>query len=458
MSAPRARLRDASLPARVLLPSGRWVRLSDAKARSAAAAGAAHGRAGIFRQEFGVLRADGVLRQDGGQPLDPLELALRDVHALRALLFHASVLEEEPGQFGCSHCDAPFEVAPSRLLEIGPFRDGELRDPELDAPFAFERDHAIPALVVGGVDPGREPRRTGARRVRTVRLAERTAAQVLPLWRAAERRELKLTPAVVAAMGVVALGRERRAGPIADALASAPDASWNALVDLWYEAHYSYRLLAEHRCAACGARTDLEVPLMREIAPAPEDDIATEEGREPRRPRRARRAGEFPDLDAFEAKVRAVAARVYRARRVRNVDLFIDAGVAACDDGGEPLLGCYTPGRIDGEVGPERPEVRIFYRTFRSEFHEDPGFDLDHEIEETIDHELTHHLHHVAGSDPLDDEEHGEIEAERTRRVGRRETVRRAARGFGDDLRDFVRYTWPVWLLACGATALTWCT
>jgi hypothetical protein len=287
-----------------------------------------------------------------------------------------------------------------------------------------------------------------------VRLAARTAGEALPLLRLASEAaeaeaaggwaELRITPAVVAAMGVAALGPERRAGAIADALAGAPQGAWAAIVDLYHEAHYPARLVAVHRCASCGARNDLDVPLEREL---------------PRETRRgARRKGEMPDLDTFEAKVRVAAERIYRARGVRNIDLFIDAGVPACDDGGEPLLGCYTPGSAGGDLGiAAAPEIRIFYRTFEAQRREDPGFDVGAEIEETIDHEVTHHLHHLSGSDPLDDEEREEIERERVRRVGQAEAIRRARRGALSDLGGFVRATWPAWLLVAAATALGWC-
>jgi hypothetical protein len=255
-------------------------------------------------------------------------------------------------------------------------------------------------------------------------------------------------------MGVAALGEERRAGAIADALADAPDEAWAAIVDLYQEARYPARLVGVHRCAACGARNDLDVPLERELDRAPLSALA------PRRPAppRGRGAEVFPDLDEFERRVRAAAARIYRVRGVRNIDLFIDAGVPACDEGGEPLLGCYTPGGVDPALGVAHPpEIRIFYRTFKAEVEADPGFDVDAEITETLDHEVTHHLHYLAGSDPMDDEERGEIEREHARRVGLSESARRARRGLAADLAGFLRVTWPMWVIAAAATALAFC-
>lgn len=448
-SAPRR------LPARVHLPSGRVVRLSDAAARAHAATvlGARAGRGAGERAPIGacardvqILAGPSVLSDARGAPLDPLGLPLPDAHVLRALLAFAGVVPEEPAAYTCENCGAPFEVAPSTLLEIGPFTDGELHDPELDRPFDFGTSHPVPAL------------RVGRALCRSVRFVERTVEEAMPLLRMPGEGVLRITPSVVVAMGIAALGRERRASVLADALAKAPDDAWAAIVDLYHEARYPARLVAVHRCAGCGARNDLDVPLERELERAPlraPGDGEVERGAHGSTSRGARA---FPDLDAFEARVRAAAERIYAARGVRNIDLFIDAGVPACDDGGEPLLGCYTPGTPADDLGvPRPPEIRIFYRTFQAEARADPTFDVDAEIEETIDHEVTHHLHHLAGSDPLDDEEHEQIERERLRLVGHAEAVRRARRGALAELAGFLRATWPIWVITAVGTALAWC-
>lgn len=267
----------------------------------------------------------------------------------------------------------------------------------------------------------------------------------MPLWRAAEASTLRITPAVVTAMGIVALGAERRASVIAEALVRAPERVFASVVNLVHDAHYPRRLVALHRCVACGARNELDVPLAREL------------GRGELAPRWAGSA-RVPSLDAFEVRVRAIADEVYRSRGVRNVNLFIDAGVPACDEGGEPLLGCYTPGGRDPELDvAESPEVRLFYRSFEEEARLDPTFDVEAEIRETIDHELTHHLHHLAGTDPLDDEERAEIAREQLRHVGRAEATRRARRTAADSLSGFLRTTWPVWAVVLLATIIGWC-
>jgi hypothetical protein len=379
-----------------------------------------------------ILEAQGVASTDEGAPLDIRALPVRDAHTLRALLTRAGILDEEPDTFTCQNCSAPFEIAPSRLLEIAPFVDGELDDPELDAPFEHQKLHPIP------------PVRAGASLARTIRIAPRTVEEALPLWRAEGDRHLGITPAIAAAMGVTALGSERRARVLADALMSASPEAFRAIADLLHEAHYPPRLVGVHRCAACGARNDLDVPLARDIPREPIDD------RGPRRP--------FPDLDAFEAMVKAAADHVFRVRRVRNIHLFIDAGVPFVDDGGEPLLGCYTPGGTDADLAiPRPPEIRIFYRTFESEYRTDEQFDVESEIRETIDHEVTHHLHQLAGVDPLDDEERAAIAMDEARRVGKREIARRARRSLAQDLVGFFRVAWPLLVVAAAATYLAFC-
>jgi len=420
------------LSARVHLPSGRVARLSDEAARRAAArARTPDVRPGGCMEALGILEAEDVARTDAGAPIDVRGLSLRDFHVLRALLVHAGVQAEEPAELPCENCGEAFRVAPSSLLEIAPFIDAELDDPELDAPFDHETAHVIPAI------------RVGTELARSIRIAARTVEEALPLFRA-ESAPTRITPALVVAMGITTLGRERRASAIAKALAAAPDEAYRAVADCLYEAHYSARLVAVHRCAACGARNDLDVPWQREI---PYEVGA---------PRKARRA--FPDLDAFEAMVTSAADRIYRARGVRNIDLIVDDGVPACDDGGEPLLGCYTPGGTDATLGiPRAPEIRLFYRTFQAEHRHDRSFDVAAEIDETIDHEITHHLHHLAGDDPLDDEEHAVIEKETIRRIGKREAARRAGRGLASELAGFVRTTWPLFVIAFVATYFTFC-
>lgn len=380
-----------------------------------------------------VLRAPGVLslhHDAAATSVDALPLA--DFHVLRVALVQGGAIDEPDVVSPCDNCGAELTVAPAREVELGPFRDGELDDPELDAPFLFGDEHVVPAFRVGrGV-------------ARSVRLAPRTVGDAATLLRRDLRAPIELTPALVAALGVVAVGRERRASAIARALAAAPDATWDAVCDLWDDAHGHPRLIAAARCVACGARNDVPAPAERELSSPAGPGAA---------PRRGREARVFPEPDRFAALVRAQADAIFARRRVRGVDLIVDEGVPAVDDGGEPLLGCYTPPHTDDLDIPRPPEIRLFLRTFRAEVEADAAFDLEGEVRETIDHELEHHLNFLAGDDPLDDEERDAIVDERRRVVGRRESTRRGLRALGADLYGFLRVGWP--LLLAGAIA-TW--
>jgi hypothetical protein len=134
------------------------------------------------------------------------------------------------------------------------------------------------------------------------------------------------------------------------------------------------------------------------------------------------------------------------------VELVVEGGTPAVDDGGEPLLGSYVPPH-PGDAGmPSRsPVVTVYYRTFAAMWNEDGAYDWDDELVETIEHELEHHVSFMRGDDPTDDEERAVIRDEAVRIVGRREAGRRAIEGFGASWLDFFRRTWPLWLLALAA-------
>ena len=381
-------------------------------------------------EALSLLEMPNFVTTDEGKPIDVHDLSVRDFHVLRALLGYAGIVPDEQIELPCSNCGEQLQVKPSSLLEVGPFVDLELDDPELDAPFCHDEPHSIPRVLVG------------KERVRNIRIVSRNVRDVLPLWHVETTHDVRITPALVTAMGITALGRERRASVIAEALMRASPAAFRAIADLVYQAHYSPRLVGAQRCASCGARNDVEVLSVHEI---PYDTTETQ--------RRTKRS--FPDVETFDRMVREAGKRIYRQRGVRNIDLVVDDGVPACDDGGEPLLGCYTQGQHDDLPGePRGPEIRIFYRTFRDAFRDEPSFDVRAEIDETIDHEVTHHLHFLAGDDPLDDDEREAIVVENVRRIGKREATRRAGKELVEDVGGFFRTAWPLLLVAFIATFL----
>src|SRR4029078_12093312 len=119
-------------PALVHLPSGRAVRLSDPAAARAAARTPAE--EGPFARALSILAADGVLADDTAAPLDVYTFPVRDVHVLRAFLARAAHVPEEPAPFVCENCGAPFEAAPSSLLEVGTLLVAGRPDSALAAP------------------------------------------------------------------------------------------------------------------------------------------------------------------------------------------------------------------------------------------------------------------------------------------------------------------------------------
>ncbi|MFO0552138.1 MAG: metallopeptidase family protein [Polyangiaceae bacterium] len=419
-----------ALPSALTLPSGLRVRFGDVGKREP------RDREAPPRTQVASALAlcEGRLFDAGsGAPVDAWDLSLGDVHVLTAVLARSGLVAETPTRIACENCGAPLEVAPSEHVELGPFLDGELADPELDAPFDFARTHRIPATI------------TPSGLARTARLAPRSAREAKLLVDATS--SVALSPALVTALGIVALGKERRAQAIARALARAGDRVWTELGHLWERAHYSPRLFAQVFCA-CGARNELLAPADREL-----DRIAPELPTE----REGAPAG-FPSDAEFDRLVEDARARVFAARGVAGVDVIVDGGVPDCDDGGVPLLGSYlptTPGLAPGEDGP--PEIRLYVRSFQSEFRLDSSFDVAREIEETLDHEVEHHLHFLAGYDPMDEEERAVIARDRERVIGKSELARRSTRAAMSDLTSFLTRAGPLLLVIAIAFYLQFC-
>jgi hypothetical protein len=130
------------------------------------------------------------------------------------------------------------------------------------------------------------------------------------------------------------------------------------------------------------------------------------------------------------------------------VALIVEGGVPACDDGGVPLLGSYVPPFAGSEQQPsQQGEVTLFYRTFRAEWQDGGPYDWRAEVRETLEHELEHHEGHLRGHDPMDEDERDEIAREVVRTVGKRALARRGTRALFSDWGEFLRRTWPLWIV-----------
>lgn len=410
----------AKLPRRLHLPSGRVVSL---EARGAPAGERRRPDAPLFDEVFAL--ADRVTLASDGRPVALDDLALSDFHALRAVLCATGWIHEEPIEIECRNCRRPYAVTPSAAMPLGPLRDGELGDGELDATAPFGEPIAIAPIE-----------REGGPAIEEVVLEPRTAGEARPAFAALARRELTIDVGLVRALGVARLGDERDPEVIAELLAGASDDAWNDVGDAFLGSHYPPRLFGLTHCPECGARNDVDAPYEREVVPS-----------EPRRQGDADE--EIPPPEAFAAEARAIFERWAEDVPGDPVELVVDEGTPACDDGGELLLGAYLPPVKGDERTPTRPgSVTVYVRTFRAMWDEDGPYDWRAELEETIEHELEHHAGWLAGDDPMDDEERDAIAAEAVRVHGKREIARQGASALATDLLGFWRRTWIVWVVA----------
>ena len=161
----------------------------------------------------------------------------------------------------------------------------------------------------------------------------------------------------------------------------------------------------------------------------------------------------LPPLEDFVELAHAIADPLIADIPGEKVELIVESGTPAVDDGGEPLLGSYVPPPPRGAPVPTQPPtVTIYFQTFERIEREEGPFDWEEELRETIHHELEHHIFHLRGDDPMDEEEHAEIDREVVRVVGRGEATRRTLAAFGLSIPDFLRRGWP--LIVLGALAL----
>jgi hypothetical protein len=430
-------------PKRVHLPSGRVVAL---EAKVAAPRKRAP-KDPLFSELVDLVTSGDLVLREGDAAVDVRKLTLADFHALRAIATRLGWLAEEPIEIACRNCEAPMRVAPCASLELGPWADGELDDEELDRMLALTLPHPIP--------PVRLP---GGATARHLTLRNVTVADAAPLHRALRRRRLALTDRFVAGMGIESLGEERDPRRIAQALERCSEAAWTAIGDLFLRAHYAPRLASVATCPKCGARNDVDAPYEREFEPAPfEPASGGPSGLRPALGGSSSNEELFPSFDAFSARAREIFEEV-AGPRAGAVTLIVDAGVPACDDGGEPLLGSYVPPGGDPTAPVGVAEVTVYHRTFEAMWNEDGPYDWDAELIETIEHELEHHDGWLVGHDPMDDEERAEIVREHARMVGRTAVARRSVGALGADLRGFLVRTWPIWLIvAVVSLAITVC-
>ena len=132
------------LPRQLTLPSGRRVKLSE-RAITDAAARSSRPVASPLSAAWSALAAPAALVDDTG-PVTVGDLPLSDAHVLAALVFRAGLVDEPRVDVRCDNCDRAFSVQPSSAVEPGPFVDDELSDPELDAPFDFDRNLDVPPI------------------------------------------------------------------------------------------------------------------------------------------------------------------------------------------------------------------------------------------------------------------------------------------------------------------------
>lgn len=419
----------------VLLPSGRTIELCAKRV-----AGASDLRQAI---ELGAISVPSAAELRA--------LPLCDANVVEGILAAIGAFDREPVVVVCRNCGDEVEMEPAATLPVAPLLKPP-GDEELDRPpspiDAWDREalHPLPRTITVG-------RR---HKVDRVLLARRTFADREALERLLPADDeddpgLEVSPRLVRALGISAVARDQTRVTSAIAIARAIEALrgqafwdvWDAIVRAFDAQHWPPRLLAACPCPKCGARNDVEVvrlPLewVDELRAQKHD------------------AAPFPDLAEFRARAAAITREVLAGTRLEGLpglEVIVDDDVPPCDEGGEPILGCYTPAPdIDDAVRLDdgaRYTITLFYRSFRADNEIEP-YDVDAEIRETIDHELEHHVGFLRGHDPLADEEHEEIAREHARRrgAGKSEEIAASVGWLAGDFARFLRVTWPLWVLA----------
>lgn len=407
----------------IALPGGRLANLQSDVAPRPSRPGSAW-KDEVVEALAGVVRIDGTTFDHEGV----LDLTLPEFHTLRYLVERRAP-HREPVEYTCRNCDRPFEIDPWTLLPERHFSErlGTERIPD-------ERTFDLPEAV-----------RLRSGEATTVTLRKVTVRDSRPLREAIVRpRGWEVTPAIVRAMGIVALGSDRHGARIARALARASDRTWNAVAAAFDEMAYPAGLVAPATCESCEARNDLVLPPDRELDVEPDAPPSAEP---------------FPDAESFADMVQRIGPEVFRARGVRDLVLVADAGTPPCDQGGEPLLGSYQA--LPPDDAALRPtltfEVSLFYRSFEKMWDEDGPYDVEAEIEETIDHEVEHHLGHLAGRDEQDEDEVEEIKKELVATYGKNALLAGLVTDFVRDVGRFARTFWPALVVAAAIAAAGVC-
>lgn len=370
-----------------------------------------------------------------GDAVDVMELDLADFHVIRALVIKAGLLPEEEVELECHNCKTKLAVKPCAGLEIGPYRDDELDDPELDSLLEVGPAHpiTIPPISIGRVRVARE-----------IVLERRTVREALPLLVALAKDPVRFSADEVRSMGIMALGSVTDPAKIARILEDCDDDAFNAISEVFLATYYPLRLASDVFCTECKARSTVDAPLDRELEGGPAPPSAPRDD-----------ASSLPPLEEFVEIAHAMAEPLLAALPAvgDEVELIVDGDTPAVDDGGEPLLGAYVPPPPhDAPVPTRPPTVTLYYQTFAAIEREEGPYDWKGELRETIEHELEHHRYFLSGEDPMDEAEHAEIDREVARVVGRAESTRRTLEVMRLSVPDFFVRAWP--LVAVAAVVL----
>ena len=321
-----------------------------------------------FAEAIEIFESRILVKAEGADKIDVRDLPLGDFHVLRAVALKYGVMDEDEIEVDCSNCGELLRVRPCAGLEIGPWVNGEINDPELDQTLPFDAP-----LPTGAGD---------------LTLASRTVRDVLPLFGYLAKPELEIDTAVVGAMGISALGEEKEPPAIATALMACDDAAFATVTNAWLDAHYAPRLASDLVCDKCQARNTVDAPYLREF----DRGLVRADSHAPNAP--------LPGIDEFVEIAHALAEPLLQstvAGEFGPPELLVDDGTPAVDDGGIPLLGSYVPPPPKDAPVPTGPgTITVYYQTFVACVADDPGFDWEAELHETIAHELEHHVYYPA--------------------------------------------------------------